>query len=709
MITFTNEDGSAYQFPKLIAASMEFAKLPKLLRVNSDIAYVGEALLTGLNFYARLLLPAPISINLPAGVLSVVIPAPKSGAERFVGVPELYTRISYRGGVGWVKITSDLGIEYTQGSAQEAIASVNEPTTPLNYLFDNIPEAECRLFVKLDRADIGTVYLPIDATGANKWPYEDYTTDTSHNTLRLPAEAFSKVVPLNIAAGGFATLELAAKSEADRNYVVEGLLTVGGVTDSITSFTAGIIPSEAEAQGEISPVPLSEAVYYTGIAVVGNDLYRVGGYKDNGRNSWVTERFDLLNNYVRTGLDNCPDKLRAHGLVSYSGKIYTVCGIRANGSAISKVYEYDPATDNWSLKTNAPIAMYSNLVAVVGDKLWVFGGATGSFAKNTNIYVYDFVANTWATYAGRATTRSACAAVGTDIFVFSGSDLGTGVYKIDTSTSPHTPTKIADLPATIVDHTAAVVGSGRIAIMGGYTNTMFADIWKFNPETLLTETLSGNFGLATRRYVAACSREVSPGTFEAFFAGGAVSAASDQLGRYFEKLYIQNFMEQGSCDVVWNNKVIGGTPLNTFNFAAPRAVLLPMVEVGGVVCVDADYMAALPNPPKPTYAIETKLRTQLPVYRYRYVFCKQLSLYTVSGGYGAYSMQPASGGLQRIRGDAGWALVELSRDGENFYPSLTLDTGVENDVEIYVRIRVGNSYPKAPKSSIIKLLSEAVK
>ena len=138
-----------------------------------------------------------------------------------------------------------------------------------------------------------------------------------------------------------------------------------------------------------------------------------------------------------------PMALPAHhvALASFNNKIYAFGGFvyPTSGSAawvpIDNAWEYDPATDSWKALAPMPIKRGAASAAVVGDRIYVIGGATTQpWAKENflsqvtpqrglgTVQAYDPKTNTWKELTPMPTPRNhaAIGAVNGKIYVIGG-------------------------------------------------------------------------------------------------------------------------------------------------------------------------------------------------------------------------------------------------------------------------------------------------
>jgi N-acetylneuraminic acid mutarotase len=79
--------------------------------------------------------------------------------------------------------------------------------------------------------------------------------------------------------------------------------------------------------------------------------------------------------------------------------LYAVGGQTVTGAPLSRVMAYNAATNSWTLRAPLPVPlMATNGTGVIGGKIYVSGGLrTPDKGYSDGLYVYDPVADTWAT------------------------------------------------------------------------------------------------------------------------------------------------------------------------------------------------------------------------------------------------------------------------------------------------------------------------
>jgi len=137
-------------------------------------------------------------------------------------------------------------------------------------------------------------------------------------------------------------------------------------------------------------------------SVVDGKIYVFGGGTGGGSSYPVmstVEAYDpATDTWTRKADMSGPRELLTTSVVD--GKIYAIGGQREEG-AIRDVYPtvemYDPATDTWTKKTDAPLPRKVHSACVLNDIIYVFGGRNviGGWPQST-LFKYDPATDTWA-------------------------------------------------------------------------------------------------------------------------------------------------------------------------------------------------------------------------------------------------------------------------------------------------------------------------
>ena len=177
------------------------------------------------------------------------------------------------------------------------------------------------------------------------------------------------------------------------------------------------------------------------------------------------------------------------------GKMYVFAGLAPVWKPVGMVYEYDPATNQWTKKK--PMALPSHHVAFTTyrDKIYAFGGfvppesGAPAWVPINNAWEYDPAADTWKALAPLPTKRGSAlaAVVGDKIYVIGGATTIPGSKETAVSpTHPHmsvgtveeydpsanTWRERSPMP-TPRNHAAIGVVNGKIYVIGGRVGAAF--------------------------------------------------------------------------------------------------------------------------------------------------------------------------------------------------------------------------------------------
>jgi hypothetical protein len=227
-----------------------------------------------------------------------------------------------------------------------------------------------------------------------------------------------------------------------------------------------------------------------GVGKIGNRLYFSGGIVDIGSPNTLTNRlwaYDYANDRL---IARAPLPIfSAHGVTGViSGRLYVLpgeCGgerYPEPGYCLEeptrRFYRYNPSTNTWTSRRQAPHVHRLGAAAVISGKLYVAGGFNG-FDPVTWLDVYDPGTNTWRTLAPVPSGgRAIGAALGGKLHVL----VGTSHYAYDPATN-----RWKALAPTQYPHEALfkvqVGGRSRLLAVGGVHGS---DLELANPPELYT-------------------------------------------------------------------------------------------------------------------------------------------------------------------------------------------------------------------------------
>ena len=182
------------------------------------------------------------------------------------------------------------------------------------------------------------------------------------------------------------------------------------------------------------------------------------------------------------------------GVAALDGKIYVVGGYPSDRKTVATVQVYDSATDRWQTVAPLPVPLNHVMAAGVNGKVYVIGGQTTESSEpakagfvNTT-YEYDPATNRWTVRAPMPTRRGGGAAAVADgkIYVAGGRPPGGADFAVYDpradrwTTLPNLPTQRNHLAADAIDGKIYVVG-GRFE--GGFRSPQSDVVEVFDPKT----------------------------------------------------------------------------------------------------------------------------------------------------------------------------------------------------------------------------------
>ena len=157
-----------------------------------------------------------------------------------------------------------------------------------------------------------------------------------------------------------------------------------------------------------------------------------------------------------------------HSTCVVDGKIYSIGGADPQWNPLTRVDEYDPATDTWTRKADIPIAPGMAGTGVVNEKIYVMCGDVGAGPPRI-MEVYDPATDTWTQQIEMPTARDkvTCSVVDGIIYVIAGNIISgrTGLVEAyDPATD--TWTQKTSMHGS-KNFTSSCVADGEIYVTGG--------------------------------------------------------------------------------------------------------------------------------------------------------------------------------------------------------------------------------------------------
>lgn len=208
----------------------------------------------------------------------------------------------------------------------------------------------------------------------------------------------------------------------------------GGVRDGAYSRKIYVFDTEI-LEGYEHETSVSEAGYFMSAVTVGNNIYLVGCYNA----SYFLDSIYIFNtisgDFSKASM-SLPKDTRASSSIAVGDKIYTFGGYYYGGTAAYNCYNtiqvYDVTNDTTQkLNVTLPFA-YKNIgCAVIGTKIYLFGGYIEDKASSTKKAVSDIVVfdtvnesiTTLGTTLPTAMSELQCAVAGNKVYMFGSSEV----------------------------------------------------------------------------------------------------------------------------------------------------------------------------------------------------------------------------------------------------------------------------------------------
>jgi len=189
-----------------------------------------------------------------------------------------------------------------------------------------------------------------------------------------------------------------------------------GLRGAIRAATPEATPDDAPDPmwRELAPIPLARSEL--GVAVIGTDIYIVGGFGGGDR----VDRFDTVTGTWHHVAD-LPVAVHHPGATALDGRIYVAGGyLIEDSTAIADVWSYDPEADAWERRTSLStprgafglVAHNGALFAVGGAFEQLGGPATGLVER------YDPGADLWVERTSLPTPREHLAVIASEDRIF---------------------------------------------------------------------------------------------------------------------------------------------------------------------------------------------------------------------------------------------------------------------------------------------------
>src|SRR5438874_1246349 len=157
-----------------------------------------------------------------------------------------------------------------------------------------------------------------------------------------------------------------------------------------SAYTAGTDSFNGSVWSAAAPIPVPHS--QSKAAAVGTNIYVPGGYSFGQINNM--QIYDTVANTWSSGA-NLPDNRAGSATAAFNGKVYIIAGFGLNFVPENQVWEYDPVLNTYATKTPMPTGSGNVPGALLGNEIFVVGGAS----PNTAAYAYNPTTDTWRSIA----------------------------------------------------------------------------------------------------------------------------------------------------------------------------------------------------------------------------------------------------------------------------------------------------------------------
>jgi N-acetylneuraminic acid mutarotase len=178
--------------------------------------------------------------------------------------------------------------------------------------------------------------------------------------------------------------------------------------------------------------------YAGGAAVVGSNIYVVGGYDPLGVLG-KNEIYDTTTNTWKTGA-SMPTKRYALAAAAVNGIVYAIGGADVANTTLNTVEAYDPVANTWSTKATLPTAVDSIIATVDKGLIYIVGGYNTGTGRFNGVQVYNPTTNVWTSAAPLDIAKSYAyvGTIGTSIVAAGGLENTGNTTEDNEVYSPHT-------------------------------------------------------------------------------------------------------------------------------------------------------------------------------------------------------------------------------------------------------------------------------
>jgi len=218
------------------------------------------------------------------------------------------------------------------------------------------------------------------------------------------------------------------------------LYYIGGYNQNVPAYYGNVYEYDPSADTWTEKTACPVGLEDMGSAVIGTKIYVFGGLSgsnvprtqmyvyDTSNDTWDSTKAALP---VAKALGDFG--AACNGYIYAIGATNDMTDYPTSLHPVTTVYKYDPAGDSWSTVAALPAGTCYKEVEVIGNKLYVIGGADATFAGTTAIYVYDTLTDSWTTHAVSlpyASLQTGACAIGSYVYIAGGLNNATTAYRL---------------------------------------------------------------------------------------------------------------------------------------------------------------------------------------------------------------------------------------------------------------------------------------
>ena len=226
-------------------------------------------------------------------------------------------------------------------------------------------------------------------------------------------------------------------------------------------------------------------------ARVGRHIYVVGGFEErSGQTTAAIERYDIRRDRW-SRVRAMPLALNHPTAVARRGRLYVhggYRGVRSLSEPTGALLEYDPGRRRWRRLPSAPTPRTAHAAAVIGDRLYVAGGANDSGSLRS-LEIYDFRRRRWRSgpsFPGPPRNHTTGVASGGRFYVLAGRDRGNLAAAERYDPRRRAWQRLPSMRTPRGGIASAGLPDGRIVVFGGERlepgGTTIREVELFNPR-----------------------------------------------------------------------------------------------------------------------------------------------------------------------------------------------------------------------------------